>query len=290
MSLSIKTIFVNLALVGLVTSVASAAPVAYWRMDDSSGNASLADATGNYAISTQQLASSGSTSNIAPNPLPNPDSVYNSASTAALTGGAWRQGGISSSPFQLKRNADFTFEGWLKGDPAAGTWQIIGGTLKLDSAERHGWAGWMLSARNNTLHGFDLIVYDESSTLGYHNVQYTTAALADGKAHHFALVWDGNATGGTIKFYMDGQALTENGSGSTSVAWAVQDSSLSDEFIVGGRNLFGSPSNVYAGTMDELRFSDAALNPNEFLNAVPEPATMGMLAVGGVLGLIRKRK
>ena len=38
----------------------------------------------------------------------------------------------------------------------------------------------------------------------------------------------------------------------------------------------------FRGYLDEFRISDEALTPEQFLNAVPEPGTLGLLALGGL--------
>jgi len=41
--------------------------------------------------------------------------------------------------------------------------------------------------------------------------------------------------------------------------------------------------------LDEIRITDGALAPDDFLQAVPEPTTIALLGLG-VFGLIRKKR
>ena len=49
---------------------------------------------------------------------------------------------------------------------------------------------------------------------------------------------------------------------------------------------FGDKHGAFNGTIAEVRISDVALNPGEF---IPEPATLSLLAIGACLPLLRKR-
>ena len=50
----------------------------------------------------------------------------------------------------------------------------------------------------------------------------------------------------------------------------------------------GTGGNALDGLVDELRISNTALAPEDFLQAVPEPATLGLLCLGSVV-LLRKK-
>jgi hypothetical protein len=78
-------------------------------------------------------------------------------------------------------------------------------------------------------------------------------------------------------FYVDGVAVrSNNGPNNRPLIWdpnaPVQIGLLMD---------FASAFN---GTMDEVRISNVALLPTQFLSAVPEPET-GVLLVSGLMGL-----
>ena len=98
--------------------------------------------------------------------------------------------------------------------------------------------------------------------------------VCDGKWHHVAFTFAPNAdnpdTTSDVKFYVDyGQ---ENG-GWTGTATTTSDRVHPDSlhFVVGGGN---TTDNCYNGLMDELRISDRALTPNQFLRADKAPGLM----------------
>ena len=95
--------------------------------------------------------------------------------------------------------------------------------------------------------------------------------ICDGKWHHVALTFAPNAdnpdTTSDVKFYVD--YGTENG-GWTGSATTTDDRIHPDNlhFIIGGGN---STDNCYDGLIDELRISDGALTPSQFLRAEKAP-------------------
>lgn len=99
--------------------------------------------------------------------------------------------------------------------------------------------------------------------------------------YNIAAVSDGS----TLSLYVDNMLVdsTDLGSGNTSLAKAGDDQSWS---IFRGMHNGGHVDRWY-GFMDEVRISDAALAPSEFL-FVPEPGTLALLALGGLV-LIRRR-
>ncbi|MGD9612462.1 MAG: LamG domain-containing protein [Kiritimatiellia bacterium] len=56
-----------------------------------------------------------------------------------------------------------------------------------------------------------------------------------------------------------------------------------------GDRTIGGDSGTFSGYLDEFRISDTALTPNQFLCAIPEPSTLGLLLLGAVGLAWRKR-
>jgi hypothetical protein len=101
-------------------------------------------------------------------------------------------------------------------------------------------------------------------------------SLADGDWHHVALTFDGDIA----RIYVDyANMASRNINGSK-----LDVNSLDFDLLLGDS---GWPAGSY---LDEVRFSAAPLTPDQFLIAdAPEPATLGLLALGA-LGLIRRRR
>ena len=112
--------------------------------------------------------------------------------------------------------------------------------------------------------------------------------LVDNQWYHVAMVVDdfnsdGSTTTSEIKFYLDGNELSQS-AGRNQV---VNTTFIDDEYIrLGGGNSFSGvpqPREALIGNMDDVRVYDHALSSVEVLAiAVPEPSTIILLSLGGV--------
>ena len=95
--------------------------------------------------------------------------------------------------------------------------------------------------------------------------------VVDGDWRHFAIVLDRSSE--EIREYLDGELrVTDNW------VWGSNDLMSSQGVFIGRRD--GSAPGYFVGWVDEVRITRAALQTNQFLNAVPEPNTALLLGVG----------
>ena len=176
---------------------------------------------------------------------------------------------------------DFTVEFFIKGvdDNLLGTPMAKGQTDGVPSAQ------WMFFTRDNKPSNgmlFEVRALD-SSVRAY--VDGTILAM-DNQWHHVAGVVDRTAE--EIRLYIDGNL---DGSASMS-AFNSDDIDNDGPLIMGARyvgdHIFG---NYSPDLLDEIRISNAALSPDEFLTApIPEPSSVVLLALGTVSLLVLRRR
>lgn len=111
-------------------------------------------------------------------------------------------------------------------------------------------------------------------------------ALADGlkidEWQHIALVKEP----GEYSIYLDGvQVVHDALAPSTDGPY-----DFAGNGTIGSRTL-GGPTGTWYGWLDEVRISDEALSPSQFLNAaIPEPSTLGLLSLGLFVFAVQKKK
>jgi hypothetical protein len=100
--------------------------------------------------------------------------------------------------------------------------------------------------------------------------------------YHIAAV--GNSTAGTLELFVDGGSV-----GSVSGFNGMFNPDPNTLWTIGRGQFNGGNVDRVNGFIDEVRFSDSALDPSQFLNAIPEPSAT-LLGALGVLGLLRRRR
>ena len=248
------------------------ATIAYW--NSQTGGTTLTDLAGG----DQNLVGGGgglgsSALNIAPFPVPNPDSLTSGANGSIYFGSAESPHIDAAGAFQMTGSSSFTMEGWMRVDADTTTRYIAS-----DRHQGNSYRGWFV----NILSDNRLMFYSNSG--GTATQIISSSAIADGTDHHFAAVWD--HVNGEMSLYVDG---TLQGTLSHSVgSYSVYGFSIGGRDGTGGGGAF-TDNRLTDSRLDELRFSDQALNSSEFLNAVPEPSA-ALLALLGLIPLLRRRR
>jgi len=245
----------------LLTSV-EAASVAWWRFDDSMESGILANSgTGGVAYDAVRKGAASFSSNISGPYINDGNGDYYSNATSYLNGGASDSLG---SPLSLSATT--------------GMANIFSGSFTLEALVYFTGAplfSGILS--DNTTFGFStesgnrLRLYAQSSEGTFYQATGTTA-LGTNQWYSLAAVgtWDGTKT--SLQIYINGVA---EGASVDITGGIVLNPAL--PFFIGG-------TNSLPGYLDELRLSDEALDPAQFLSAsaVPEPATNALLLLGAV--------
>lgn len=139
---------------------------------------------------------------------------------------------------------------------------------------------WTLNAINNgtshlnTVEGF----------VGHQGVTFSKLDERDIAPgfHHVAMVR--NRATDELIMYIDGLEVAKN--------TGTPDVDVNDalgNFVIGGDDSASPMNKPFQGTIDFVRISDVALAPADFMLVdVPEPASLALLVIGGVLMLRRR--
>jgi len=179
--------------------------------------------------------------------------------TGALRVGVWTEAG-AAGVFALLPDRSFTLEGWVL--TASSKRPIfLAGTRSGEAAENQGWHIDIRPPSRRHRSGRMSFYYDNGP--GVFQALSEDLTVADLKPHHFAAVWDHDASSeaGEMRLYLDGELVASTMAPLSGIA-----KSQANPFRI------GSPDNPDRIALDEIRFSRSALRPLEFLRA--EPQTM----------------
>jgi hypothetical protein len=266
---------VTLAFLGILasTTMVRGSIVGTWRFDEPAGTISV-DQSGNG----NDVALHGGaifTNDIPVSPVPR---------TRETNSGSMRLNGTSayglvgpSADLQIAQQ--ITIEAWIRRDVDNGLSDV-------------GIAGMQYGT--DTRNAFNLFLRNGQTSIGFEvtNVDGVTGTaevfnmpLAIGQWFHVAGVYDGSS----VQLFVEGTLAASQGF-SGEIGYT-----RSNSLLIGADNegVPFSPTWFFPGTIDEVRIHDAALEPQQFLNAtVPEPASLAtwtILAVSATM-FFRKRR
>lgn len=252
---------------------ADASILAYWRFEEGAEN-SIASGTGSISDSAGSFTGTPTgnptyRSDIGSNPVP----TNGFANTRSLEfDGAGDFVLIADPTGVLNPTTAFTVEFWMR----AGV-QVADLETLVDHS--HGFVdqtGW---AFQTDMSGAVRFAVGDGGP--FHEAISSGTTIRDNEWHHIAGVFDSSNDGQELSLYVDGILRdTEDNGGALAVG--------NNRDVEFGRASSGTFTRFYDGFLDEIRISDEALLPSQFLfsSAVPEPSSfvlMGMLSCCFVL-------
>ena len=257
-----KLLITTLLLI-LATS-AQAATIGYFRAEDGPGTTHSAWV--NTANPSAPGVSTGS------NAIQNSTEVFGPVipqTGAANTGSYYLDGTnairIGTGASYNVGTGDFTFEFWFKTSGSSTAHPILISKSSYATSD----LGWGSSIED---HNRDYIGGGVAPGTGGTTGELIPQGVVDGTWYHFAMVLDRSSA--EVRGYLDGEHRVTD----IWEAGAADVTNIQSTYI-GRRDGSTSPGH-FVGWIDEVRISRAALQPNEFLNAVPEPSTALLLGIG----------
>ena len=167
------------------------------------------------------------------------------------------------SPLRTMVFTDFTVEAWVRFDSLTGFQTVVGRDDQIFSGtngQNNSPASLFYMSKAGDNH-FRLEATDAAN--GIVTVESTVFATT-GVWYHLAGV--GNATAGTLEFFIDGVSVGVN----TNYT-GLYDPGNDDSWTIGRGQYNDGVVDQVVGNIDEVRWSDAALEPSEFLPAYEPP-------------------
>ncbi|MFA5206210.1 MAG: LamG domain-containing protein [Lentisphaeria bacterium] len=272
---------------GYVDVVTADNPVAYWRLGEASGTSTAADASGNsHTANYGGSPTLGVTGAITSAPASNQAVTLNGSSQYAQVDNA------GAGTAFVPGSGNWTMECWVK----------------TTSAQQGVFMAWYVGGVGN--HGggglYDLYMQTDGTVKGLlrgdsdNVVSVTTSTTINNGSWH-QVVGVLNRTTNTFALYVDGQFnVSSDASTLGDITGNQSDGPLQAVPFTIGR-AYTTLDDVggysyFSGTLDEVALYASALSASDVLEhynaattVVPEPATLGLLALGGLFVLRRRR-
>ena len=236
---------------------------AWWRMDGASANTRLVAVGRKFPLDVVKRGKKWKP--LAPNPIP----LNKEENTSSLNIGIWQEA-KPSGQFGLNSRKSFTFEGWFLAGKFDGAAFLVGTRPK--AGKGRGWGIYLKRDSSGKTPGQIGFFYDpgQKDSEQYSGAVANEAPVADGKEHHFAAVWDHDQRddAGQMRLFLDGVQVADR---------VIRHASLSSKQL--NPLSVGAEENHPSLALDELRYSQQALAPHEFLLR-PSVAGLRMIKTG----------
>ncbi len=202
------------------------------------------------------------------------------------------QSGPSGVNLETWSSATWTVEAVAKGTDWGWAHTLVGRDGRDVSNENASKAPFYLSVRKFDGDGSQHVAIEYTDVTGVtHTAASAQGAVSLDTWFHLAAVNDGT----TLSLYLNGVLVgTDDLTDSTDSSLAIGGGTPGGDNFPGtwsvGRGMWdGGHADRWFGNIDEVAISDTALDPANFVVPIPEPATLILLGLGGLVSL-RKRK
>ena len=260
-----------------------AATIAHWQFSDGSAGDELSSTGGTQPIATdivggrEMLSREGTQtySNDVAGPVPGPTSLEfddKSGYAEQVTPGTGTE--LDDDTLDFAAGQAFTIEGFIKCDPQLAIFftnrSANGIQLHVDG---DGKLNFICDDGNNSR-----ISWDDSS-------------VTDNQWHHFAVIREGSSpspgfSNGKMRIFVDYVEDTNPPDNGDSIS---SGSLANDAALTFGANENGG-GHDYNGFLDDIRISNEVLTPDQFLQTIPEPASLVLLGLACTALLRRRRR
>lgn len=257
-------------------TVAQATPIGWYRMEGTSGDTIttvINSIGGGGAASNANAVGTITYSDVVAGPSiydPVTDTLYANTTSMRIDGAASAylqvNDGSGSGPLDVP---DFTLEMFIRIDAVTTDYRAFvdhgGGSTD----------GWML---RSVIDGGER--YPTGTIQNYNIYDKNGPIIDDGQWHHLAFVVQTSDLGGDnfARVYLDYGLLAES-------TGANLDTYSAD--VNAHMRIY---ADRYSGYGDEVRFSNAVLSPDDFLQVIPEPGTLSLLGMGLLAAFLARRR